>query len=218
MNFFQYQLGRMKLVMRGKNKIMGWNMTLDEVQAFFASQHKTVLTFFGYSKNYENEKEMLEIVKNVLSKYKPETTLVNIGGTNGGMGSAYPLAKSLGFTTTGITSTRGIKYKVQISEAVDYVCFIKDAQWGGKLPSSNELSPTSKAMVLCSDVLVSIGGGKITRDELLYGKELGKSVEFYSAEHEHQSTNAHSRKMDLPTPESFLGDADEIFGNTHKKN
>ena len=62
-------------------------------------------------------------------------------------------------------------YLEEISEAVDYVCFISDEQWGGKLSDSEELSPTLKAMVACSDIMIGIGGGDICRDELLAGKE-----------------------------------------------
>jgi len=42
-------IGRIRLQLRGKNYIVGWDMTPEEVIAFFLSQRKTVLTFYGYS-------------------------------------------------------------------------------------------------------------------------------------------------------------------------
>ena len=155
---------------------------------------------------------MLQTVRIILSGYSPETTLVNIGATKGGIGVAYPLAKSLGFTTSGIVSTRALKDVEQISSAVDFICFIEDNQWGGKLPDSDALSPTSEAMVSCSDVMIGIGGGEITRDEMLAGKERGKPVYFYPAEVSHQWAIQRAKRKGLPLPDSFWGEAHEVFG------
>src|SRR5215467_234866 len=103
MTTFRQLIGRFKLQWRGKNHVVGWNMTAEEAIAFFLRQRKTVLTFYGYSgMGYEDEKGMLEIARKVLSRYSPETTLVNIGVTSVGCGAIYPLAKSMGFITTGI--------------------------------------------------------------------------------------------------------------------
>jgi len=55
-------------------------------------------------------------------------------------------------------------------------------QWRGNLPDSDQLSPTSKAMVAVIDILVGIGGGGIVDDELLAGKAQGKPIYFYPAE------------------------------------
>ena len=151
-------------------------------------------------------------VRETLSGYSPETTLVNIGATAGGIGAAYPLAKSLGFTTIGIVSTLALDDVGQISEAVDRICFIADNQWGGKLPGSNELSPTSEAMVACSDILVGIGGGEISRDEMLAGQEQGKPVYFYPAQVDHEWAIQNAEKSGSPKPESFWGAAHEAFG------
>jgi len=49
---------------------------------FFCVKEKPCSTFYGYSgMGYEDEKAMLEIARKVLSRYSPETTLVNIGVT-----------------------------------------------------------------------------------------------------------------------------------------
>jgi len=193
--------------------VVGWEMDADEAVAFMKSLNKTVITFFGYSgSGYENDNAMLDVVSRILLSNSPESALVNIGATSEGLGKAYRLAKSMGFTTTGIVSNLALEYPESISEYVDHVCFIKDTQWGGKIPDSDEMSPTSKAMVQCSDLLIGIGGNAISRDELLYGRKLGKPVEFYAAEVNHEWSIRRARTRNQPDPEDFMGDAHDIFG------
>jgi hypothetical protein len=205
-------VGRLRLQLRGKNHIVGWSMTPKDAVSFIKSHRKTVLTFFGYSAIYEDKEGMLKIARNVLSKHSPASTLVNIGATMGGVGAIYPLAKSMGFTTTGIVSTLALESPGEISTAANHVCFIEDTQWGGKLPNSNELSPTSKAMVACSNILVAIGGNDIARDELLAGQEQGKPIHYYPAEINHEWLIGRAKRMELPRPKSFLGSVHEVFG------
>lgn len=212
MQTLRHFIGKLKLQLRGKNHVVGWNMTPEEAIAFFQRQGKTVLTFYGYSVDYGDKDEMLKTVRDVLSQYRPEKTLVNIGATKGGMGMAYPLIKSLGFVTAGIVSTEALAYPKGISDAVDHVCFIKDSQWGGKLPNSNELSPTSKAMVACSDILVAIGGNDIARDELLEGKSQGKPIQYFPAEMDHDAAIRRAKYLGEPMPESFMGSVHDVFG------
>jgi len=217
MNKIRLFISRSRLRLRGKNKIVGWEMTPDETRAFFTEQGKTILTFFGFSAGYEDEEAMLQIVQEFLKGYSTKTTIVNIGATRAGIGAVYPLAKSLGFTTTGIVSTLALEYPGDISEDVDYVCFIDDDQWGGNLSESDELSPTSEAMVACSDILVAIGGGKISRDELLAAKARGKPVFFYPAEIEHERAIRSAKKQGLPPPDSFWGAAHEALRKKDKE-
>jgi len=204
---------RLNLESSGKDKVIGWEMTPSEALAFFKRQRKTVVTFFGYSVGYENEKTMLKLAEGVLARYSPEISLINIGATSGGAGAIYPIAKAMGFKTTGIVSSLAIEHLDYVSDAVDHVCFILDSQWGGKLPNSNDLSPTSQAMVACSDIFVGIGGGEISRDEMMAGREQGKPVHFYPAEINHEYWIDRAQKMNLPPPHSFWGAAHEVFGN-----
>ena len=199
--------------LRDRNKIVGLEMTVAETEAFLRSFRKKVVTFFGYSVGYENEDAMLAIARNVLSEYSPERTLINIGGTSGGIGAVYPLAKANGFKTMGIVSSQAIEFIKYISDAVDHVCFVLDAQWGGRLPDTNMLSPTSEAMVSCSDVMIAIGGGEVTRDELIAGRERGKPVRFYPAEVNHKWLIQQAHHKHLPPPDSFWGAAHTVFGN-----
>lgn len=198
--------------LNNKNKIVGWKMTPVETQVFFRSLGKTVVTFFGYSVDYADEDSMLAIARNVLSKYSPQRVLINIGATAGGIGAVYPLAKRMGFITTGIVSSLAAEHMEYISSEVDHICFVADMQWGGILPESNELSPTSQAMVSCSDILIAIGGGEVTRDELIAGREAAKPIHFYAAEINHEYLIEQARKMNLAVPESFWGAAHEVFG------
>jgi hypothetical protein len=205
--------GRILIQLRLRNKVVGWGMTPIQATEFIKSMGKTAVTFFGYSSVYEDEKAMLEIVRNVLSEYSPETTLINIGVTRNGIGAAYSAAKSMGFTTSGIVSTLAMMDAADISRDVDHICFITDDQWGGKLPNSEILSPTSQAMVECSDILIGVGGDKISRDEMLFGSEQGKSIHFYPADIKHEWLIRRAQKLGLPEPKSFQGAAHEIFAD-----
>lgn len=188
-------------------------MAADEAIAFIRSRQKTVLTFFGYSgMGYEYEKALLNIAQMILSERFAHTTLVNIGATSVGIGAVYPLAKSMGFETAGIVTAGTLKDPTDISKAVDHVCFMKDDQFGGNLPNSNELSPTSKAMVECSDELIAIGGNDISLQELLAGQAMGKPIQYFPAEMKHEWAIRRAKKMGLPIPGSFLGTVHEVFG------
>ena len=212
MNSLRQFIGRIRLQLRRKNQVVSWRMTPAEAREFFSAQGKTVLTLLGFSGSYESESALLQTVREILLGYSPETTIVNIGATAGGIGAAYPVAKSLGFPTAGIVSTKALEDGAPISEAVDYVCFIADEQWGGKLPNSDELSPTSKAMVVCSDVMIGIGGGEISRDEMMGAKEQGKPVHFYPTELNHAEAIQRAKEAGLPYPKTFWGEAHEMFG------
>jgi len=214
---FQQFIGRIKLQLRGKNHIVGWSMKPEEAVSFFKGMGKTLLTFYGFSgMGYEDEQEMLRIAREMLSKYSPRTTLVNIGASSTGIGAIYPLAKSMGFTTAGIVSTQALENLEEISDAVDHICFIADNQWGGKLPNSDDLSPTSKAMVECSDILVGIGGGGISLDEMLAGHEQGKQILYFPADMNHERASIHAKRRGLPPPTSFKGPAHDTLTGMKK--
>jgi hypothetical protein len=195
------------------DRVVGWVMTPSETKTFFDSLGKQVVTLIGYSMDYENSEAMLQKVETVLSDYDPDRTIINIGGTKGGIGAAYPIAKARGFTTTAIVSTCAVEWLDDISPSVDHICFVEDSQWGGKLPDSNQLSPTSQAMVSCSHIIIGIGGGMISRDEMLAGRDLGKPVYFYPAERNHQYMIRRAQKRNLDPPKSFWGEAHEAFAS-----
>lgn len=211
MTIFRQLIGKLKLQLRGKDRVVGWNMTPMQAVAFFKAQTKTVLTFYGYAVDYQNAAEPRQTIREILLRHVPSTTLVNYGATKGGMGAVYQVAKTMGFTTTGIVSTRALALPNDISADVDHICFVTDPTWGGKLANSEELSPTSKAMIACSDILVAVGGGEISRDELLAAREQGKPIEYYPAEVNHDWALRNARKKGMPAPQSFWGAVHEVF-------
>lgn len=210
MSAFRHFLNRIKIRLRGRYQIVGWTMTPEEVISYFKDQKMIVLTFFGYSGyQYDEEQEAIRIAREVLSGHSPQSTLVNIGVTSEGAGIFYPVAKSMGFRTTGIVSTRVLNHPQRVSTSVDSICIVVDTQWGGNLPDSNELSPTSQAMVACSDILVAIGGGKISRDELIVAKRLGKPIQYFPAAMDRAWAIARAKSKGIPPPESFDGEVHE---------
>lgn len=186
--------------------------TLDEITTFFKAKKKDVVTFMGYSGlDYEDRASMLERAGAVLDGYDPSKTLINIGATPDGIGAVYDLAKSRGFTTTGIVSTQAKKYEAELSPCVDFVFYVEDATWGGFLEGDDRLSPTSKAMVQSSTILIGIGGGDVARDEMIAAKRSGKEVRFIPADMNHEKARAKAHKKGLVVPANFGGSAGEVF-------
>src|SRR5215510_2224725 len=188
------------------------NATAEDIKAFFKGKQKTVLTFVGYSgAGYEDEVSMRKEAERALSEFDPAKTIVNIGATPDGIGAIYELAKRKGFFTTGIVSSQAKQYKVKLSPYVDQAFYVEDSTWGGLVPGTQQLSPTSKAMVENSDVIIGIGGGEVTRDELIAAKRLGKKVRFIPADMNHQKARESARKKKLPEPTDFRGAANAAF-------
>jgi hypothetical protein len=183
-------------------------VTLDAIGAFARRKKMKIVTFTGYSgAQYENTAAMLEQASRVLDKYRPSRTMVNIGATAVGIGAVYELAKLKGFTTIGIVSTLARDENVALSPCVDYVFFVKDATWGGREVGTNELSPTSRAIVVNSSRIVGIGGGDVARDEMLAARKAGKSVLFIPADMDHRLARDKALKRGLPEPTDFRGSA-----------
>lgn len=184
-----------------------------EVKQFFDGRAKLVITFIGYSgAGYEDAEQMLNEAKNELTAHSVEKTIVNIGATSAGIGAVYELAKKMGFETTGIVSTQALEYKADISPYVDTVFYVTDDTWGGFKENTEDLSPTSQAMVQCSDIFVGIGGGAVGRDEMIAAQRAGKRVKFIPADMNHQAETDAARKKGLPAPTDFKGATFAVFG------
>lgn len=182
--------------------------TGEAIQRFIADRQVDVLTFEGYSgSEYEDPAAMLGHALRTLDAHDPATILVNIGATEVGIGAVYEVAKQKGFTTMGIVSTLARHQDANLSPCVDYVFFVPDSTWGGQLSATNELSPTSRAIVEASTSFVAIGGGDVAKDELLAARAAGKSVTFIPADMNHAKTRAKARKKGLPDPTDFRGSA-----------
>jgi hypothetical protein len=186
--------------------------TIEDIRAFFKSSQKTVLTFVGYSgAGYQDEASMRKQAERILGEYDPAKTIVNIGATPEGIGAIYEIAKRKGFVTTGIVSSQARQYNVKLSPNVDHAFYVEDKTWGGFVPGAKALSPTSKAMVENSDIIVGIGGGEVARDELVVARRLGKKVRFIPADMNHQKARESARKKKLPEPTDFRGAANAVF-------
>jgi hypothetical protein len=121
------------------------------------------------------------------------------------------VAKRLGFMTIGIVSTQARSAGARLSDCVDVVFFVPDAQWGGYLPGTTTLSPTSAAMVGASTRLVAIGGGEVVRDELRAAKAMGKRIRFHPADFHHGLAREKAMRSGSPVPADFRGAAHAEF-------
>lgn len=183
-----------------------------DIRAFFEAQRKTVLTLLGFSAaGYERPELLLSTASDILDRFDPKTIIVNAGATPDGIGTIYETVKARGFTTTGIVSTEAIRHEVALSPFVDRIFFVQDEIWGGFLEGGEQLSPTSDMMVAVSDIMVAIGGGNVTHDELLAARRQGKEVIFHPADMNHALAKEKARKKGLPMPKDFRGAAATLF-------
>jgi hypothetical protein len=186
--------------------------TVAEIRSFFAGKGMQVLTFLGYSAaGYEDRVAMLDHANRILEGFEPGATIVNIGATPDGIGAIYEIASQQGFITTGIVSTQARDNDVELSNCVDIVFYVSDATWGGFLAGSEQLSPTSSAMVENSDVMVAIGGGEVARDELIAASRLGKQVRFIPADMNHEIARDKARSKGRPVTTDFGGAVEALF-------
>jgi hypothetical protein len=186
--------------------------TLASIQAFIHIKRMTVLTFAGYSgAQYQDPGAMMDNASRILDGQNPARTLINIGATAEGIGAVYDAAKQKGFTTLGIVSTLARDEHVELSKCVDYVFYIKDSTWGGQVPGTKHLSPTSAAIVEISASFVAIGGGDVARDEMLAANRAGKTVTFIPADMNHEIAREQAQKRGEPEPTDFRGSADGVL-------
>ena len=107
----------------------------------------------------------------------------------------------------GIVSVLARDAKLPLSPCVDHVFFVKDDRWGGLIPGTTRLSPTSAAIVANSTSFVGIGGGDIARDELAAARRAGKPVTFIPADMNHALAREKARKLGAAEPQDFGGSA-----------
>lgn len=188
--------------------------TSKEIRAFLRAKGMDMLSFVGYSgAGYEDVPAMRAAAEQALARHDPAKTMVNIGGTASGIGEVYELAKARGFVTLGIVSTLARDGGEKLSPCVDHVFFVRDARWGGRLPGSTKLAPTSAAIVAHSRELIGIGGGEIARDELRAARAAGKPVHFIPADMDHRVARDKAQAKGQPEPTDFRGAAHAAFAN-----
>lgn len=182
--------------------------SLSEISRFVREKRMAVLTFAGFSgAGYENPAVMIEKASEMLRKQDPEKTLINIGATREGIGAVYEVAKAMGFTTMGIVSSLAQAERVALSPCVDYVFYVQDESWGGRVGGEERLSPTSEAIVAVSSAFVGIGGGDVARDELSAARQRGKPVVFIPADMNHRRAREKALKRGESEPTDFRGSA-----------
>lgn len=182
---------------------------LASIKAFVEGKRMTVLTFTGFSgARYEDPEAMLRHASRLLAAHDPARTLVNVGATAEGIGAVYAIAKHNRFTTMGIVSTLARDESVALSECVDYVFYVKDSTWGGRVPGADGLSPTSEAMVAVSAAIVGIGGGDVARDEMQEARRRGTPVTFIPADMSHRIAREKARRQGRGDPADFRGAAE----------
>lgn len=182
--------------------------TLGSIKAFIRTKQMTVLTLAGYSgAQYEDSAALMEQASRVLDGQDPAKVLINIGATAEGIGAVYDIAKQRGFTTMGIVSALARDQHVALAKCVDHVFFVKDRTWGGRVPGTHHLSPTSAALVESSTSFVAIGGGDVTRDEMLAARRAGKPVTFIPADMNHRIARDKAEKKGAAPPTDFRGSA-----------
>ncbi len=178
------------------------------IKAAVLSTGKTVLTFSGYSgAEYEDPAALRAAVVAVLEGHDPARTLVNIGATQVGIGAAYELAKGRGFSTMGIVSSLARDEQVPFAPCVDVVFLVPDTIWGGRWPGTRHLSPTSAAMVDTGAEFVAIGGGEVTRDEMVAARQAGKPVHYVPADMSHAIARRKATAKGMSAPTDFKGAA-----------
>jgi hypothetical protein len=180
-----------------------------EVVRYFARLHKSVLTFLGYAAaGYEDPAALLRHAGAVLDECDPAATVVNIGASAVGIGAAYEAARRRGFMTSGIVSSQARAGRTPLSPHVEVVFFIEDAVWGGRVPGTELLSPTSATILAVSDRIVAIGGGSVARDELAEAVRLGKPAAFIAADMSHAIARSRCEARGEAAPVDFRGAVD----------
>ena len=183
------------------------------VGAIRALGRSRVLTFVGFSgAGYEDERAVRELILQELQAFTPADTLICAGATPDGIGMVYPIALEHGFRTAGIVSSQARSTQTRFSNECEIVVVVRDDTWGGRR-ADGRLSPTSRAMVDASDVMVAIGGGVIARDELDEARKIGKSVRFHDAEMNHALAIEKAAGQGREQPKDFRGEARLLFSD-----
>jgi hypothetical protein len=117
--------------------------------------------------DYENKRQVMAEIRKELEPLDRKTTIINIGATEDGIGAAYEVAKILGLETMGIVSTQALTYSGKFSRFVDRIFLVNDKYWGGYLPGTETLAPTTRAFIEASDVISAHGGGENTAVTLI---------------------------------------------------
>lgn len=193
-------------------------ITADEVIARFKLKNKKVHTIFGFSDlEYEHKDVVLKQIRIDLEKLDPKTTIINIGATEDGVGAAYKIAKDLGFETTGIVSMQALSYSGQFSKFVDSIYILSDGLWGGFIPGTRKLTPTTQAFISVSDSIAFYGGNLNSLATLKSAIKFKIPFSFYTADMNHKILDQ-KLKLSNQIAKTYKGAAELFWSKRQKAN
>ncbi len=173
-------------------------ISAEEVIRQIKALNKKVVALFGYSAlDYEDKPAALAAVKELLSSLDPKEWIVNIGATEDGIGAAYEVARSLGFETIGIVSTQALSYSGQFSPFVQKIYIVNDLNWGGHVPGTTIVAPTTKAYLATSDRIAAFGGGYNTAVTLEEAMKIGTPVSYLPFDMNHAKAEEEARGTEI---------------------
>lgn len=151
---------------------------------------KKVVTFTGFSySGYEHPDQVLEQVRQRLETLDPETTVINIGATDEGIGAAYRIAKELGFTTLGVVSNLALTYSGRFSEHVDKIFVVNDERWGGYVAGTDKPVDTAEVFLAVSDEIHAFGGNGNSATLLKEAHKRDIPVSYTPADMDHEKAD-----------------------------
>lgn len=166
-----------------------WKVTpAAAVLKFFHALDKRLICFAGYGElGYEEPDCVRKISMEVLDSLDRSTvavhcgTLLRKGGLNG-IADIYPIARDMGFTTSGLFPSIALQFGEthHVPPDCEHPFFIEDTGWGG-FRDHQVLSPTLSLHLEIAAELVVIGGGKYAAEELQAFHQAGKKVRYYPA-------------------------------------
>jgi hypothetical protein len=196
----------------------GWSVTAPaSVAKFFGRRGKHVIYFAGYGElGYQDPGCVRRISLDILRGLDTSSVLVLCGTllrVNGhdGVADVYISAKELGFETAGVHPSVAMRFgdTHRVSPHCDHVFFVQDETWGGYLPGTGVTSPTLSLHLAVSDEMVVIGGGKHAADEMRAFAATAKTVRYFPASMNLETTREWCAKagVELPDPRGAAHDA-----------
>lgn len=188
-----------------------------EITKKVKSLGKHIHSLFGYSAlGYQDRAGLLQQIKNDLKLLDPKKTIINIGVTSDGLGEAYELAKSMGFETMGFVSTKFLENGGHYSKFVDHIFIAKDNLWGGYIPGTSKMTPTTSLYVNLSDSMTAYGGGEISKVTMQEFARTGKPISYRSFEMNHNKAIEVSLKKRRSPPRTFQSPVEPVWNDIQK--
>ncbi len=147
-----------------------------DVRAYFQAKKAKVVTFFGYSgAGYEDEGGDAVAGARQAPRLRSRDNAREHRGDGRRDWRRLSGGQGAGLLDHGDRLEPGEAGAGRPGPLLDVVFYVTDTTWGGFADAkARRLSPTSQAMIENSDVLVAIGGGEVSRDEIQRRPEPGQ--------------------------------------------